>query len=313
VETLLARADAAMYSAKERGRNNVQCYAEGMNAVTQERVKLESELHQALRSGQFELHYQPKVDTLSGRVNSAEALIRWRHPQRGLVPPDDFIAVADECGLLDPIGEWVLFEACRQAKAWQREGLRPLRVAVNLAPSQFRLTNLVDQIRRALEAAALEPQFLEVELTESAVMSDAEESIRILEAISRMGVLVSVDDFGTGYSSMSYLRRFPIDKLKIDRCFVEEMTRRPEDASIVRAIISLAHSLHLKVIAEGVETSEQLALLAELGCDQYQGFHFSAALLPERFAALMRQEPGLPDDEAARTHSKLAVLVRAGG
>jgi len=313
VDSLIARADAAMYSAKERGRNNVQCYAEGMSAVTQERVRLESDLHEALRSGQFELHYQPKVDTSSGRVNSAEALIRWRHPQRGLVPPNDFIAIADECGLLDAIGEWVLFEACRQAKAWQNEGLRPLRVAVNLAPSQFRLANLLEQIRRALDAAALAPQFLEVELTESAVMSDAEESIRILEAISRMGVLVSVDDFGTGYSSMSYLRRFPIDKLKIDRCFVEEMTRRPEDASIVRAIISLAHSLHLKVIAEGVETSEQLALLAQLGCDQYQGFHFSPALLPERFAALVREEPALSEDEAARTHSKLAALSRAAG
>ena len=313
VDTLIARADAAMYSAKERGRNNVQCYAEGMSAATQERVKLESDLHQALHSGQFELHYQPKVDTASGRVNSAEALIRWRHPQRGLVPPGDFIAIADECGLLDAIGDWVLFEACRQAKAWQNEGLRPLRVAVNLAPSQFRLVNLLDQIRRALDAAGLEPQFLEVELTESAVMSDAEESIRILEAISRMGVLVSVDDFGTGYSSMSYLRRFPIDKLKIDRCFVEEMTRRPEDASIVGAIISLAHSLHLKVIAEGVETSEQLALLAELGCDQYQGFHFSPALLPDQFADLVKQEPVLSEDEAARTHSKLAALARAAG
>jgi EAL domain-containing protein (putative c-di-GMP-specific phosphodiesterase class I) len=252
---------------------------------------------------------------LTGRVNSAEALIRWRHPQRGLVPPNDFISIADECGLLDAIGEWVLFEACRQAKAWQREGLRPLRVAVNLAPSQFRLTNLLDQIRRALEASALNPQFLEVELTESAVMSDAEESIRILEAISRMGVLVSVDDFGTGYSSMSYLRRFPIDKLKIDRCFVEQMTRRPEDASIVQAIISLAHSLHLKVIAEGVETPEQLALLAELGCDQYQGFYFSPALEPAQFLAFIKQSSAnarsLTDDEAARTHSKLAVLAHS--
>jgi diguanylate cyclase (GGDEF)-like protein len=313
VETLLARADAAMYCAKDRGRNNVQCFEEGMTAVTQDRVKLESDLHEALRAGQFELHYQPKVDTASGRINSAEALIRWRHPQRGLVPPNDFIAIADECGLLDAIGEWVLFEACRQAKAWQHEGLRPLRVAVNLAPSQFRLTNLLDQIRRALDAAALDPKFLEVELTESAVMSDAEESIRILESISRMGVLVSVDDFGTGYSSMSYLRRFPIDKLKIDRCFIEEMTRRVEDASIVRAIISLAHSLHLKVIAEGVETEEQLALLTDLGCDQYQGFHFSPALLPERFAALVRQEAAFADDEAVRTHSKLAGLPRARG
>ena len=228
--------------------------------------------------------------------------------------PKDFIAVAGECGLLDVIGEWVLFEACRQAKAWQREGLRPMRVAVNLAPSQFRLTHLIEQIRQALEAAELEPQYLEVELTESAVMSDAEESIVILESISRMGVLVSVDDFGTGYSSMSYLRRFPIDKLKIDRCFVVEMTHHAEDASIVRAIISLAHSLHLKVIAEGVETPEQLALLTELGCDQYQGFYFSPALLPGQFIALVKrsnaQGPTLTDDEAAQTHSKLAGLQR---
>jgi diguanylate cyclase len=313
VDALLARADAAMYSAKERGRNNVQCFAEGMSTATQELVKLESELHEALRNGQFELHYQPKVDTSSGRVNSAEALIRWRHPQRGLLLPKDFISVAAESGLLDTIGEWVLFEACRQAKSWQREGLRPMRVAVNLAPSQFRLTNLVDTIRQALEAARLDPHYLEVELTESAVMSDAEESIVILESISRMGVLVSVDDFGTGYSSMSYLRRFPIDKLKIDRCFVEEMTRRPEDASIVRAIISLAHSLHLKVIAEGVETPEQLALLTELGCDQYQGFYFSPALVPAQFIALVKrsnnQEPALSEDEAAQTHSKLAGLT----
>jgi len=313
-DTLLAHADAAMYTAKERGRNNVQCYAEGMSAGTQERVRLESELHAALHGGQFELHYQPKVDTTTGRINSAEALIRWRHPQRGLLPPADFIGIADDCGLLDDIGEWVLHEACRQAKAWQDAGLPRLRVAVNLAPSQFRLTNLVDQIRRALDAARLDPQLLEVELTESAVMSDAEESILILEAISSMGVLVSVDDFGTGYSSMSYLRRFPIDKLKIDRCFVEEMTRRSEDASIVRAIISLAHSLHLKVIAEGVETSEQLALLADLGCDQYQGFYFSPALSADKFVALVRQshanQPAREEDESERTHSKLAALGR---
>ncbi|MBV9317408.1 MAG: EAL domain-containing protein [Gammaproteobacteria bacterium] len=312
VDALLARADAAMYSAKERGRNNVQCYAEGMTTVSQDRVRLESELHEALRAGQFELQYQPKVDTCSGRINSAEALIRWRHPQRGLIPPKEFIQVAEESGLLDSIGEWVLFEACRQAKAWQQQGLRPMRISVNLAPSQFRLANLVEQIRGALEAAQLDPQYLEVELTESAVMSDAEESIVILESISRMGVLVSVDDFGTGYSSMSYLRRFPIDKLKIDRCFVTEMTRRAEDASIVRAIISLAHSLHLKVIAEGVETPEQLALLAELGCDQYQGFYFSPALQPAQFAELVQRSSAetrpLSEEEAAQTHSKLAGL-----
>jgi diguanylate cyclase (GGDEF)-like protein len=308
VDTLLAHADAAMYNAKERGRNNLQCYAESMGTVTQERVKFESELHEALRAGQFELHYQPKVDTATGRINSAEALIRWRHPQRGLLLPGEFIPVAEECGLLDAIGAWVLLEACRQGRIWQQDGPRALRVAVNLAPSQFRLVDLVDQIRSALEVTRLDPGLLEIELTETAVMSDAEESVHILEAISRMGVLVSVDDFGTGYSSMSYLRRFPIDKLKIDRCFVEQMTARPEDASIVRAIISLAHSLRLKVIAEGVETPEQLQLLAKLGCDQYQGFYFSPALVPAKFEELVREDPLLTEEDAVRTHSKLAGL-----
>ena len=307
IDTLLAHADAAMYYAKERGRNNVECYTESMRSLTQERVKLESELHEALRCDQFELHYQPKVDTATGRINSAEALIRWRHPQRGLLLPAAFIPVAEECGLLDAIGEWVLFEACRQGRIWQQRGPRALRIAVNLAPSQFRLVNVVAQIRRALDASGLDPALLEIELTETAVMSDAEESVHILEAISRMGVLVSVDDFGTGYSSMSYLRRFPIDKLKIDRCFVEQMTARREDASIVAAIISLAHSLCLKVIAEGVETPEQLQLLAELGCDQYQGFYFSPALLPASFEELLRGDP-LTEEDAVRTHSKLAGL-----
>jgi diguanylate cyclase (GGDEF)-like protein len=311
VDTLVAHADAAMYHAKKLGRNNVQCYTESMSAVTHERVKLESELHEALRTRQFELHYQPKVDTATGLINSAEALIRWRHPQRGLLQPADFMPIADECGLLDAIGEWVLCEACRQARIWQQTGPRAVRVAVNLAPSQFRLFDLVGQIRRALDASGLDPGLLEIELTETAVMSDAEESVQILEAISRMGVLVSVDDFGTGYSSMSYLRRFPIDKLKIDRCFIEQMTARPEDASIVTAIISLAHSLRLKVIAEGVETPEQLQLLAKLGCDQYQGFYFSPAVLPAKFEELVRQAPPtLTEAEAMRTHSKLAAWKR---
>lgn len=310
IDALLAHADAAMYYAKQRGRNNVECYTESMSSVTQERVQLESELHEALRGGQFELHYQPKVDTATSRINSAEALIRWRHPQRGLLLPAEFIPLAEECGLLDAIGEWVLFEACRQGRIWQQHGPRVLRIAVNLAPSQFRLVDLVGQVRRALESSGLDPALLEIELTETAVMSDAEESVHILEAISRMGVLVSVDDFGTGYSSMSYLRRFPIDKLKIDRCFVEQMTQRREDASIVAAIISLAHSLHLKVIAEGVETPEQLQLLAELGCDQYQGYYFSPALVPARFEELLREDPVLTEEDAVRTHSKLAGLKR---
>jgi diguanylate cyclase (GGDEF)-like protein len=312
IDALLAHADAAMYCAKEQGRNNLQCYSAEMSTSTQEQVKFESDLHQALARGQFELYYQPKVDTATGEVHSAEALIRWHHPERGLVLPDQFIPLADQCGLIDSIGEWVLREACRQAKEWQRDGMPPLRIAVNLAPSQFRLANLSGQIRRALEAAELDPRFLEVELTESAVMSDAEESIAILEAISRMGVLVSVDDFGTGYSSMSYLRRFPVDKLKIDRSFINAVTKRPEDASIVRAIISLAHSLNLKVVAEGVETPDQLAFLKDLGCDQYQGFHFSAALKPADFVNLLRTsgatQRSATADWALRTQSKLAAF-----
>jgi len=309
-EILLAHADAAMYGAKQSGHGTYQCYATSTSTFTRDRVKLESELHAALAAGQFELHYQPKVDTASGRVHSAEALIRWRHPERGLLLPGVFIPIAEECGLLDSIGEWVLREACRQAKRWQRHAGRPLRVAVNLSPSQFRLGNLLEMVRGALVAAELEPRFLEVELTETAVMRNAEESIYILESLSRLGVLVSVDDFGTGYSSMSYLRRFPIDKLKIDSSFVKEMTSRAEDASIVRAMVSLAHSLNLKVVAEGVETADQLAFLQQLGCDQYQGFHFSEALPAKEFERLIstHTDPAqAPEIDPAATQSRLAL------
>jgi diguanylate cyclase len=315
-ETLIANADAAMYCAKQRGRNNMQLYAAGMNSATQERVKLESDLHQALPLKQLELHYQPKVDTKTGLIHGAEALVRWRHPQRGLVPPGEFIPLAESCGLIDSIGEWVVRESCRQARAWQLEGLPPLRVAVNLSAFQFRHGNLLQTIREALQAAQLEPRFLEVEITESALMSDPEESVTILEQLSRMGVVVSVDDFGTGYSSMSYLRRFPIDKLKIDRGFIAELISRADDASIVRAIVSLAHSLRLKVVAEGVETREQLDLLKSLGCDQYQGFCFSPAVPAAQFATLLREskQTSDPASESAldRTYSKLAYRPPRG-
>jgi len=311
IEILLAHADAAMYSAKQHGRNNFQCFTPDMNTATQEKVRLESDLHVALEQKQFELHYQPKVNTTTGVVHGAEALLRWRHPVHGEIPPADFIHIAEECGLIGPIGTWVMNEACRQARVWQLSGLPSLRIAVNLSASQFRQGNVVTMIRDALDRAGLEPRFLEVELTESTVMTDPEESIAILKKLSEMGVLVSVDDFGTGYSSMSYLRRFPIDKLKIDRGFISEVTSRPEEASIVRAIVSLAHSLRLKVVAEGVESIEQLDFLKTLGCDQYQGYHFSPALPAARFEELIRtkhdSEPESSDTEASRTHSKLAV------
>jgi len=312
VQALLAHADAAMYFAKQNGRGNFRRYVAGMHAGTEERVQLESDLYSAVTEKQFELYYQPKVDTQSGDVRSAEALIRWVHPVRGVVSPAEFIPLAEECGLIGAIGGWVIREACRQARAWQLDGVPPLRVSVNLSASQFRDSGLVDSIRSALDDAGLEARFLEVELTESAVMSDPEQSIAILEQLSAMGVLVSVDDFGTGYSSMSYLRRFPIDKLKIDRVFINEIVSRPEDASIVRAIVSLAHSLRLKVVAEGVETPAQLDFLKTTGCDEYQGYHFSRPLPAAEFERLIRSHSDLDlsEEDAARTHSKLAAYVR---
>ena len=311
VENLVAHADAAMYAAKQRGRNNFQCFMPGMNTASHDKVRLESDMRVALEQKQFEVHYQPKVNTETGVMHGAEALLRWTHPVRGPISPAEFIPIAEECGLIATIGAWVMREACRQARAWQLAGLPQLRVAVNLSPSQFRQGNIVSMIRDALDEAGLEPRFLEVELTETTVMTDPEESIAILEGLSKMGVLVSVDDFGTGYSSMSYLRRFPIDKLKIDRSFINEVMSRPDDASIVRAIVSLAHSLRLKVVAEGVESTEQLDFLRKIGCDQYQGFHFSKALPASQFEALVRSkrplEPELSEFDPGRTQSKLAV------
>ncbi len=314
IEALTARADIAMDCAKEGGRNNVRCFEPGMDSRTRGMAQLQSDLHNALALNQFELYYQPKVDVANGTVHGAEALIRWRHPERGLVSPTQFIPFAEECGLIGAIGEWVIREACRQAKLWQCAGLQAMRIAVNLAASQFRHGELLKIVEQALRDAELDPSYLEVELTESAVMSDPEGSVKILEQLSIMGVLVSVDDFGTGYSSMSYLRRFPIDKLKIDRTFVSEITTRSDDASIVRAIVALAHSLKLKVVAEGVETYEQLQLLKSIGCDQYQGYYFSAALAAADFETLIRRRqrdsvPASPT-EMGRTHSKLSAYRR---
>jgi EAL domain-containing protein (putative c-di-GMP-specific phosphodiesterase class I) len=277
-----------MHAAKHQGRGNVQRYVPGMQAGVEDRVQMESELHRAIAQGQFELHYQPKVDTRTGVACSAEALIRWVHPTRGLISPVHFIPLAEECGLIGAIGDWVIREACRQARAWQDEGVPPLTISVNLSASQFRDSGLVDSIRRALDDVGLAPRHLEVELTESAVMSDPEQSVAILEQLCAMGIQASVDDFGTGYSSMSYLRRFPIDKLKIDRVFIHELASRPADANIVRAIVSLAHSLNLKVVAEGVETPAQLDFLKAAGCDEYQGFHYSPPLPADQFKCLIQ-------------------------
>jgi diguanylate cyclase (GGDEF)-like protein len=317
IETLYSHADAAMYCAKQRGGSNVQCFSPSMNLVTESRIKFEGDLHHALKLQQFELHYQPKVLATTGQMHGAEALIRWRHPELGLLPPDQFVPLAEESGLIIPIGEWVLRQVCLQVKAWQSAGLPPVRIAVNISAVQFQQRDLVDTVRCALDDAGIDARYLEVELTESAVMSNPEESIEILEKLSRMGVVISVDDFGTGYSSMSYLRRFPIDKLKIDRSFINDVTTSAVDTSIVSAIISLAHSLRLRVVAEGVETAEQAALLAKLGCDQYQGFHFGRPIPAAAFEQLMRDEKAAAtvwiDDEADRTQSRLGICQPAAG
>ncbi len=312
IETLIARAGAAMYYAKQRGRNNAQSFESSMDTQTPDAAQLQSDLHDALALRQFELHYQPKVNVATGAVRGVEALIRWRHPVRGLVSPAQFIPFAEDSGLIGPIGAWVVREACRQAAAWRIAGLPALRVAVNISASQFRQGGLLEIVKEALSDADLDPTYLEIELTESAVMSDPEESVKILEQLSIMDVLVSVDDFGTGYSSMSYLQRFPIDKLKIDRSFISEILTRADDASIVRAIVSLAHGLKLKVVAEGVETHEQLEFLRSIGCDEYQGYYFSAALSAGEFAKLIGRQPvdpeaKIPQSEMERTHSKLSA------
>jgi diguanylate cyclase (GGDEF)-like protein len=306
---LLVHADAAMYHSKKIGGGTYTFFTPSMNAFAQQRLELENGLRRALTNGELELHYQPKVDVTSGRISSTEALIRWRHPERGLVPPGDFIPLAEETGLILQIGEWVLREACRQARRWQVNGMPPVRVAVNMSAQQFRQKNLVSVVQSALEDANLEPTYLEIELTESAVMHNAGASAAILEQLSRIGVHISIDDFGTGYSSLSYLRRFPLDKLKIDRSFIKDVVANPEDAAIVHAIISLAHSLKLKVIAEGVETEQQLEFLRSMGCDQYQGFFCSPAIPPEAFAEMMHINRTGKFDPLA-TMSRLYVPIK---
>jgi diguanylate cyclase len=313
-ESLVAHADEAMYFAKQSGRNGFQFFSSGMSVFSRERLDLESDLRRALPLKQFEVHYQPKIDIASGRMSSVEALLRWRHPTRGLVGPNDFIPLAEESGLMFAIGVWVLREACRQARQWRDESLPFLRIAVNISPIHFLQPKFLGIVRAALSDHDLEPRYLEIELTETTVMDHAESSIQILEELSRMGVLVSIDDFGTGYSSMSYLRRFPIDKLKIDRSFIKDLTTNSDAASIVKAIISLAHSLRLKVVAEGVETAQQLEQLRELGCDQFQGFYRSAAVLPaeiEKFLPPVSEVTQPPDQSMfMETQSKLAVFKR---
>lgn len=289
-ETLLKNADTAMYRAKEMGKNNYQLYSPALNAKASERLALENALRHALEREELLLHYQPKIDLPTGKIVGMEALVRWKHPEHGLVSPAEFIPLAEETGLIVPIGEWVLRAACAQNKAWQKVGLPPIRIAVNLSARQFHKQNLSQTIIQVLREVDLDPRYLELELTESLIMKNAEATIAMLSELDAIGVEMTVDDFGTGYSSLSYLKRFPVHTLKIDRSFVRDLSSDPDDAAIVTAIITLAHSLDLKVVAEGVETVEQLEFLRSLKCDEMQGYLFSRPLPPDEVTKLWKEE-----------------------
>ncbi|MGH8807891.1 MAG: putative bifunctional diguanylate cyclase/phosphodiesterase, partial [Noviherbaspirillum sp.] len=293
-ESLIKHAGIAMYRAKEMGRNNFQLYTATMNERSMERLCIEGDLRNALEREEFALHYQPQVDLTTGRILGMEALLRWQHPARGMVPPARFIPMAEELGLIVPIGVWVLRTACRQSMEWQRAGYRPMRVAVNLSARQFYQHDLVASIKAILEETGLAPHLLELELTESMMMNDVEHAASILHDLKAVGVQLSIDDFGTGYSSLAYLKRFPIDLLKIDQSFVRDITVDPDDAAIVLSIISLAHSLRLRVIAEGVENADQLAYLQRHGCDYMQGYYFSRPLPARECEWLLRHDRRLP-------------------
>ena len=286
--TLLKNADAAMYRAKEQGRNNYQFYTSEMNVRALERLSFETNLRQALERDEFILHYQPKVDLVTGNVIGMEALLRWQNPELGLVSPAEFIPLAEETGLIVAIGEWVIRTACKQNKAWQAAGLPSLRISVNLSARQFKEKNLVERVAQALKETGLEARYLELELTES-LLQTPETTITPLKELHALGIHLSIDDFGTGYSSLSYLKRFPIDTLKIDRSFVRDITTDADDAAIANAIITMAHSLGMYVVAEGVETGEQLAFLCQRKCDSMQGYYFSKPLPADAFVSLIKE------------------------
>jgi len=287
-ETLMKNADAALYHAKEQGRNNYQRYSSAMNSKASEMLALENSLHQALERGEFVIYYQPQVNTRTGEITRMEALLRWQHPELGLISPGIFIPLAEENGLIVPIGEWVLRTACTQNKAWQVMGLPPLRVAVNISSRQFRQPNLLSKVAQVLQETELEPHYLELEITESTVMQDANFTRTILRELQQIGIYVAMDDFGTGYSSLSYLKKFSFHTIKIDQYFIRDLSFDPHDRAIVTAIIALGRGLGLTVVAEGVETQEQLYCLQSLQCEEMQGYLFSRPLSVEKATELLQ-------------------------
>ena len=297
-EDLLRSADTAMYRAKERGKDRHEAYEAGMRGEASERLGLEGDLRRALEGGggDFRVFYQPEVSLEDGRIVGFEALVRWEHPERGLVPPARFMSVAEETGLIVPLGRWVLEEACRQAKAWQERypSYPPLTMSVNLSARQFGQPGLAETVRTAIDGAGLDPGSLVLEITESAVMEDAQANAETLHELKGLGVGVAIDDFGTGYSSLAYLKRFPVDYLKIDRSFVDGLGEDPDDEGIVSSVVNLARTLNLQAVAEGVETEEQRALLRGMDCELAQGFYFSKPSTAEDASALLAAGPRLP-------------------
>jgi len=286
-QTLMKNADMAMYHAKELGKNNFQFFSESLSDDSLERLTLESSLRHALERQEFRLHYQPKRNMKSGEITGVEALLRWEHPELGMILPMQFIPVAEENGLIVPIGRWVFQTACRQSVAWQAEGMPPLSMAINLSARQFIDEHLLDDIKLALEETGMSPALLELEITESMVMRDVEATVKILKELKAMGVRVAIDDFGTGYSSLSTLKQFPVDTIKIDASFIHDLTRSPEDRGLTEAIIAVGRNLSLNVIAEGVETPEQYQFLQAQSCDEFQGFYGDKALPADEFLRLV--------------------------
>ena len=287
-ETLIKNADTAMYQAKENGRQSYQFFKPAMNVRAVERQSIEESLRRALDRQEFVVHYQPKINLGTGGITGAEALIRWIHPNRGLIPPAQFIPVAEDCGLILPIGKWVLREACKQARSWVDAGLPLATVAVNISAMEFRNENFLESVFEILKDTDLDPSSLELELTESVLMKRVESAASILQTLRARGVHLAVDDFGTGYSSLSYLRKFPIDALKIDQSFVHQIATTPDETTIVTAVISMGRSLKLRVVAEGVETREQLDFLQAQQCEEAQGYYFSPPVPPQQFAKLLQ-------------------------
>lgn len=289
-QTLLQNAGTALYRAREKGGDTCRFYTTAMHEIAVKRLSLENNLRRALERDEFILHYQPQINVESGKFSGMEALVRWQHPQLGLVPPNDFIPIAEETGLIIPLGEWVLRTACRQNAAWQRAGLSAMSVSVNLSLQQFRQTNLIEVVKNTLAETGLKPELLELELTESSIMNDAEQTLEMLHELKSLGIKISLDDFGTGYSCLSHLKTLPLDVLKIDRAFVRNVTTDSKDAAIVRTIVALARNLKLRTIVEGVETEEQAVFLSALGCDDFQGYLFSKPVPAEDLKILLKKQ-----------------------